>query len=337
MISAIVPARDEEASIARAVESLEAQPEVREIIVANDGSTDRTASILAELASRIPSLQILETGKLPEGWIGKNYAVTLGARAAHGDWLLFIDADTVLQSGAARRALSDALEYSAALVSYSPEQEMKSLGEEILIPFVYTRLAEHFSFDRINDPRFPDAAANGQFLMIRRDVYESVGGHAAIHSHILEDVALARLVKSSGENIYFASGQGIVRTRMYRSFRAMWQGWTKNLYALTGGTPGSAAREFLETFPGLDIALLALGIVEARHGSWFVLIIVALVLLSSHLRYARALRRNRLPLSVIQYYLAGASLYSAALIASYWKTAHGSIAWKGRKYPAGTP
>ncbi|HEY4742830.1 MAG TPA: glycosyltransferase [Candidatus Acidoferrales bacterium] len=337
MISAIVPARDEEASIARAVESLEAQPEVREIIVVNDGSTDRTSSILAELASRIPSLQILETGKLPEGWIGKNYAVTLGARAAHGDWLLFIDADTVLQSGAARRALSDALEYSAALVSYSPEQEMKSLGEEILIPFVYTRLAEYFSFDRINDPRFPDAAANGQFLMIRRDVYESVGGHAAIRSLILEDVALARLVKSSGENIYFASGQGIVRTRMYRSFRAMWQGWTKNLYVLTGGTPGSAAREFLETFPGLDIALLAFGIVEARRGHWYVLIVAALVLLSSHVRYAGALRRNRLPLSIIQYYLAGASLYGAALIASYWKTAHGSIAWKGRKYPAGTP
>src|ERR1700683_2859852 len=201
MISAIVPARDEEASIARAVESLDAQPEVHEIIVVNDGSTDDTASILADLALRIPSLRILDTGELPEGWIGKNYAVTVGARAAHGDWLLFVDADTLLQSGAARRALSDALEYSAALVSYSPEQEMKTFGEEILIPFVYTRLAEHFSFERINDPRLPDAAANGQFLMIRRDVYESIGGHAAIRSRILEDVALAHLVKSSGQNI----------------------------------------------------------------------------------------------------------------------------------------
>jgi hypothetical protein len=117
----------------------------------------------------------------------------------------------------------------------------------------------------------------------------------------------------------------------------MWQGWSKNLYPLVGGTPGAITRELLETFPGLDIALLALGIVEARHGRWPVLIVVALVLLGSHLRYAHALRRNRLPRSVIQYYLAGASLYSAALITSYWKTVHGSIAWKGRKYPAGTP
>src|SRR5271170_1092434 len=82
MISAIVPARDEEASIARVVESLEAQPEESEIIVVNDGSTDRTGSILAELALRIPLLRVLETGDLPDGWIGKNYAVTVGARAA---------------------------------------------------------------------------------------------------------------------------------------------------------------------------------------------------------------------------------------------------------------
>src|SRR5580658_4063532 len=120
MISAIVPARDEEASIARVVESLEAQPDVREIIVVNDGSTDRTGSILAELAPRITSLRVLETGGLPEGWIGKNYAVTVGARDAHGDWLLFVDADTVLEPGAARHALSDARENSVVLVSYSP-------------------------------------------------------------------------------------------------------------------------------------------------------------------------------------------------------------------------
>ncbi len=337
MISAVVPARDEEASIAHAVESLSAQPEVGEIIVVNDGSTDRTGAVLAELALRIPTLRVLETGELPRGWIGKNYAVTLGARAASGEWLLFVDADALLEPGAARRALADARECSAALVSYSPEQEMKTLGEEILIPFVYARLAEHFSFDRVNDARLPDAAANGQFLMIRRDVYEQLGGHAAIRSRVLEDVALARLVKGSGHNIHFAPGQGIARTRMYRSFRAMWQGWTKNLYELLGGTPGALVRELLETFPWLAIALLALGIVEARHGRWLVLIAAALVLVGGHIGYARALRRNRLPLRLIQYYLAGASLYCAVLIASYWKMAHGSAVWKGRKYPAGMP
>ena len=127
------------------------------------------------------------------------------------------------------------------LVSYSPEQEMESFWERALIPFVYCRLAARFSFARVNDPRHPDAAANGQFLLVLRDVYESLGGHTAIRGEILEDVALARRVKRAGYGIYFTAPVGMVRTRMYRSFGAMWQGWTKNLYPLMGGTPGSTA------------------------------------------------------------------------------------------------
>jgi len=337
MISAIVPARNEEASIAQAVESLQAQDGVREIIVVNDGSTDGTGAILADLAMCIPRLRVLDAGVLPAGWIGKNYAVTIGAQDASGDWLLFLDADTELEPGATQRALSDAREFSAALVSYSPEQEMKTLGEKILIPFVFARLAEHFSYERVNDPRMPDAAANGQFLMIRRDVYFLVGGHGTIRSRVLEDVALARLVKGSGYNIHFAPGLGIARTRMYRSFRAMWQGWTKNLYELVGGNFVSVARELIETLPWLEAALLVAGVLEARRGHWLVLVAAGFVGIANHIRYARALRRNRLPASLIQYYLPGSCVYAAALIASCWKEVRGSVAWKGRRYPVGTP
>ncbi|MFZ0739458.1 MAG: glycosyltransferase family 2 protein [Candidatus Acidiferrales bacterium] len=337
MISAIIPARNEEASIARAVESLDRQAEVSEIIVVNDESTDRTGEILAEMASRIPRLRVLETGSLPRGWVGKNYAVTLGARAAHSEWLLFVDADTELLPGAVSRALADAQEHAAALVSYSPEQEMKTLGEEILIPFIYCRLAEHFSYERVNDPRLPDAAANGQFVLMRRSVYEAIGGHESVRSRVLEDVALARRVKAAGNMIFFGPGQGIVRTRMYRSFGAMWQGWTKNLYELIGGTPSALAVELLLTFPWIEAVLVVAGFAGARRGHWVVLAAAALVLLGDHLRYERSLRRNRLRVSNIQYYVPASCVYAAVLIASYWKSAHGSIAWKGRKYPARTP
>jgi hypothetical protein len=233
--------------------------------------------------------------------------------------------------------LEDGAEHRAALVSYSPEQELRSIGEEILIPFVFCRLAEHFSFDRVNDPLAPDAAANGQFLMIRRDAYEAVGGHEAVRARVLEDVALARLVKGAGYNIYFAPGSGIARTRMYRSFAAMWQGWTKNLYELVGGSPWALVRELLETAPWIEAILLVLGVVEvARQGSWTVLVAGVLVVVGGHLRYERALRRNRLPLRYIQYWVPGAVLYSAALVASAWKSARGAVTWKGRKYSAGT-
>jgi glycosyltransferase involved in cell wall biosynthesis len=336
MISAIIPARNEEANVARAVESLDGQPQVREIIVVNDQSTDRTAEILAELGKRVEKLRVIDISALPAGWVGKNFAAATGAGAAKEDWLLFIDADTQLLAGAAWQAIEDANEHAAALVSYSPEQVMETLAEEILIPFVYTRLAERFSFERVNDPALPDAAANGQFLMIRRDAYDAIGGHEAVRTRVLEDVALARLVKASGRNLFFGPGQGIARTRMYRTFGALWQGWTKNLYELIGGTPGSFAREILETFPWLEIALLICGLWASGRSRWILIAAAAIVLAGSHLRYARALQRNRYPLSIIQFYVPASLLYACVLTASAWKHARGSVAWKGRRYPAGT-
>ncbi|HKF52473.1 MAG TPA: glycosyltransferase family A protein, partial [Candidatus Acidoferrales bacterium] len=242
-ISAIVPARNEEDNIESAVRSLAAQPEIAELIIVDDQSTDRTPKILAQLATEIPRLQIIRSTELPAGWVGKNHALWLGARAASSEWLLFIDADTVLLSIAAHHALEDAQRYDAALVSYSPEQLTQTLLERALIPFIYCRLARKFNFDRVNDPLSPDAAANGQFILVRRDAYEKIGGHRAVAREVLEDVALARLFKQAGFHLHFAPGDGIARTRMYRSFGAMWQGWTKNLYALLGATFANAARE----------------------------------------------------------------------------------------------
>src|SRR3984957_12986719 len=108
MVSAIIPARNEQDSIARAVESVAAQPEITEVIVVDDQSTDRTAAILAELAARIPKLKILHTHALPPGWVGKNNAVAVGADAAQGDWLLFTDADTCHMPGSTPRPLGGA-------------------------------------------------------------------------------------------------------------------------------------------------------------------------------------------------------------------------------------
>jgi len=342
LVSAIIPARNEEASIARAVESVAAQPEVGEVIVVNDQSSDRTGAILSDLAARIPKLKVLEVAALPAGWVGKNYAASLGAEAASGEWLLFTDADTYHLPGATRRALADAVDHDAVLVSYSPEQEMETFWERALIPFVYGRLAARFSFARVNDPRRPDAAANGQFLLLLRDVYQAVGGHAAVAGTILEDVALARRVKQQGYGIYFTAPIGIVRTRMYRSFGAMWQGWTKNLYPLVGGDVKSLSLECAEVFPLLEVGV-SLGVLSffvsglKGHLLLSILGFLAGLFLYVHFRYALTLYRNLYPISYIQYYLPGACLYGAVLVASWWKNTRGVVAWKGRTYAARTP
>jgi hypothetical protein len=334
LVSAIIPARNEEASIARAVESVAAQAEVGEVIVVDDQSTDRTGSILAELAARIPKLKVIRDDALPSGWVGKNHAASVGAAAASGDWLLFTDADTYHLPGSTRRALADAVDHHAALVSYSPEQEMETIWERALIPIVYCRLAARFSFARVNDPQSRQAAANGQFVLVLRDMYESIGGHASVAGEILEDVALARRIKQSGHRIYFAAAVGAVRTRMYRTFGAMWQGWTKNLYPLMGGTPSAVWRELLAATPLATVVVLAVfyAAITRTYGLPAFVGWCLGLLLAAHVLYAAQLYRNLFPLRYVQYYVLGACLYSAALIASWWKNAHGAVIWKGRAY-----
>jgi glycosyltransferase involved in cell wall biosynthesis len=334
-VSAIVPARNEEGSIAQTVESLASQPEIAEIVVVNDQSTDGTAAILAELAMCIPKLKVLEAPELPAGWVGKNHAASLGAAAAPGDWLLFTDADTVHLHGSTRRALEDAAQNGAALVSYSPEQETGTAWERAVIPFIYCRLAEKFSYARVNRAELPDAAANGQYLLVRREAYEAVGGHRAVAENMLEDVALARRVKQAGYSLFFAPGQGIARTRMYRSLRAMWEGWTKNLHPLLGGTPRAIARELFNVVPWLAVALLLGGVFAPRGLLGRVSLILGLLMLAGrHATYAAELRRNRYPARFILYYVPALLLYAAAVISSTWKNTRGTVVWKGREYPA---
>ncbi len=329
-VSAIVPARDEEATIAQAVTSLAAQPEIAEIFVVNDQSSDRTAAILNELAGSVPQLRVLETGQLPDGWVGKNYAVSLGADRATGDWLLFTDADAVHLPNSTARALADAAASGAALVSYSPEQETRTWWERAVIPFIYTRLAQQFSFEEVNDARSPAAAANGQYLLIRRDAYEAVGGHRSVCGQVLEDVALARHVKQAGYALHFALGQGIARVRMYRGLAALWQGWTKNLFPLMGGSLGAVARELLSVVPWIPLVLILLAPLHR------ILPTLGLLLLAGrHAAYAAVLRRNRFPISRILYYVPAVALYSAALAASAWRYARGRVVWKGREYQVG--
>jgi len=337
-ISAIVPARNEEAVIAACVESLAQQSEIAEILVVNDQSTDRTAEIVRGLIPEFPRVRLLETTGPPPGWIGKNNAVWLGAQQAKGDWLLFTDADAVHEKGSVAKAFQIAAQSNAVLVSFSPEQLMYTWYEKALIPFVYGRLNRNFSFDEINDPRSDTAAANGQFILIRRDAYNAAGGHASIAGEVLEDVALAKLVKRAGYRLWFGSGKGFVRVRMYRSFPAMWAGWKKNLYQLEGGNPAEVYKQLLAESAFLlgPLALIALAIHKWRRLE-FAILLGLFFLLITHAMHFQALRRNHFSTAFTSYLIPGSLLYTAVLWASYRSHSRGKLEWKGREYPVGTP
>ena len=331
-ISAIVPARNEEAVIGACVKGLAMQPEIAEILVVNDQSSDGTVAAVRRAAAEISKLKLLETDKLPDGWVGKNNAVWRGAADATNKWLLFADADAELLPGATARALQIARESGAALVSFSPEQVTHTWYEKSLIPFVYCRLARHFSFRDVNDPKNRAAAANGQFLMIRRDVYDAIGGHAAIAGEVLEDVALARNAKNAGYPIWFGPGKGVVKARMYRSFAAMREGWKKNLYLLIGGSAAAAYREFFAAVPWIPFLLILIGLKMP-----FALMAGVVLLLVRQAGYGLDLRSNQFSGSLILYYVPAVLIYGGVLVGSYRAYARGKVAWKGREISVGTP
>ena len=234
LISVIVPARNEEACLADCLHSLTTQTGVSfEIIVVDDHSTDRTR----EIATSFPTVRLIEAGPLPEVGPAKTTPSPPEPKppAATGSCSPTPTPSTCPGSLAA--ALKEAQEYGAELLSYSPEQIAVTFWEMATLPVVFAELARQYSPSKVSDPASPIAAANGQYLLIRRDTYEAVGGHAAIAGNILEDVALARAVKSSGRKIRFRYGANAVRTRMYRNYRQLRDGWTKNL-ALLFPNPG---------------------------------------------------------------------------------------------------
>lgn len=329
-ISVIVPARDEEASLGACLESLVAQTGVSfEIIVVDDGSTDRTR----EIAQSFSGVQVIDAGLLPQGWTGKNNAMSAGAKQARGVWLLFTDADTVHSLTALARGLTEAELRQVQLLSYSPEQEVHGLWQQAVMPVIFAELATSYRPSEVSDPNSPAAAANGQYLLISRETYDSVGGHAAVAGSLLEDVALARAVKSSGRKIFFRYGGDIVRTRMYRDFAQLCEGWTKNLALLFPSPRRLALLRLLEFLLILGSAVFAfIEGMRAQANAALGMIAAAIVL---YALFLARIRKAHFPWRANVVALLGLPLFAYLLQRSGLCYKKGAVSWKGRAYNTG--
>jgi glycosyltransferase involved in cell wall biosynthesis len=273
-VSVIIPARNEEANLERCLRSLVVQKGVPfDIFVINDGSTDRTRSI-AESFTRVRQcpfialnhdlldVHVLDASDpLPAGWTGKVNALVCGEKASGGnaaaraEWLLFTDADTEHLPGSLAAAVAEAEAAKADLLSYSPEQLLTGIRQQLLMPVIFGELALVYSPRRVSDPALPDAAANGQYILVRAKVHRKLGGFASVATELLEDVALARLYKQQHHTILFRLGRGLVRTRMYSSWEDLHAGWIKNL-ALLFPDPRALAKKRTQEFRRLLISLV---------------------------------------------------------------------------------
>jgi len=341
-ISVCVPARDEAANIRRCVEALLAQtyPDL-EVIVLDDRSTDATPQILGELSAD-PRLHVLHGAALPPGWAGKPHALHQAAATARGDWLCFIDADTFLEPEALSACYAKAVETGADLFTILTFQLTGTFWERTILPLVMTALSAGFSPRKVNDPTRRDAIANGQFILIRRSVYAAIGGHERIKDKIVEDKAIAELVKWSGYRLIIADGMQVAQTRMYTSLPQMWEGWTKNIYlglrdrpglllfGVFGGILALIAAVFLPAWPLLGLFWLQHG------GGWMAAaVVVESMILWAFLLYTRAqvARKMQIPAWYALTTPLGAGMFAAMMLASAWKVLSGQgVTWRGRRY-----
>jgi glycosyltransferase involved in cell wall biosynthesis len=331
-VSIIVPARNEEACLGKCLDSLTRQPGLDfEIVVVDDSSTDRTR----EVALSFPGVRVVDAPPRPSGWNGKSNAVAAGAKEVSGKWLLFTDADTVHVPGSLASSLAEAKQHGASLLSYSPEQEVHGFWEKAFMPVIFAELACTYEASEVNDPKSPVAAANGQYLLVTREAYEAVGGFAAVASSLLEDVALARAVKRSGRKLYFRFGGDAVRTRMYRSFAQLREGWTKNLVLLFPAARKLAilrAAEFLLIVGGAAFTAAALveGIVTFG-------ILAGILTAGLYGLFLRRILRAHFSRQSNLLAIFGLPLFAYLLTRSRLSHKKGTVMWKGRVYQAGGP
>jgi glycosyltransferase involved in cell wall biosynthesis len=327
MVSVIVPARNEEACLGACLESLVAQADVSfEIVVVDDGSTDRTR----EIAQSFPAVRVVGPGPLPAGWSGKNNALVAGASEARGTWLLFTDADTVHGAGSLARSVAEARRRGVALLSYSPQQKVHGFWEKAVMPVIFAELASTYRPSDVSDPASSAAAANGQYILVSREAYDAVGGHAAVATSLLEDVALARAVKVSGKKILFRYGGDAVRTRMYRSFAQLREGWTKNL-ALLFRSPVWLAMLRLTEFV-LIVGSTTVAVLMSLRGRIRMSIAVGMVAVILAALLLKRIRKAHFSWDANVLALIGLPVFSYLLLRSRAAYRKGTILWKGRQY-----
>jgi chlorobactene glucosyltransferase len=233
-VSIVIPARNEARNIEACVRSVlsSTYPDF-DVTVVDDGSTDGTGDIARRTAQDNSRLRVIESGALPEGWFGKQWACEWGARKSRGDILLFTDADTVHSPDLLTRSINMMLRRSADLFSVMGRQELGTFWERVIQPQVFATMSVRYGGTEsiTNSTRVKDKIANGQCLFVRRSSYDELGGHALVKSHVAEDLMMAQRYFANGKRVVLAEGTAQLSTRMYTSLRELIHGWGKNVFA----------------------------------------------------------------------------------------------------------
>jgi len=338
-VAIVVPARNEGRNIARCLRSLLEQDypgERYDIVVVDDASTDGTAGVVESFRQSSGRVHSLRAETLPDGWTGKTHACWLGAcapQAARAEWLCFLDADTAAQPLFLSSAMAHARLRGKDMYSVCPRQEIATLWERIFFPVGFLMIAFFQNLRSSNDPGSPEAAANGQCLLVRREAYANSRGHAAVAGEVCEDSALAMHLKRCGYAFEILSGERLIRTRLYGNLAGLWEGLAKNIVESLGGRLHAIAAIFLA-------AVLTLGTIAVPLWTWHVAMLGPLGAAAFALScfasaalfatYVRAAGYFETPAWYALLFPCGYAIGIGIAIAGLAGEIRGAVAWKGR-------
>ncbi|MGH7212378.1 MAG: glycosyltransferase [Acetobacteraceae bacterium] len=344
-VSVVIPVRNEAENIRPCLTRLLQQNGTAveyAVLAVDDDSQDNTAAVVQTSFATEPRVALLTAGPLPEGWMGKPHACWRGAVSSGGEWLCFIDADVRAAPDLIAAAVQTAQAHGIDMLSLHPFQELGSFWERLIVPPAALMIACATNLRQVDDPESSEVTANGQFILIRRDVYFAVGGHAAVRDAICEDKALAGRVKRGGWRFRVLGAEHLARTRMYTGLASLWEGFSKNAIEIMGDAAGTIAAALGGVIVawGVPAAPIAIGIaalVRPTEAGWLGF---ALALAGSAIVLGvqgGTARHFRVPIVYVLLFPIGVTL--AAMIGFYSVLLHatGRVTWKGRACGRGRP
>jgi chlorobactene glucosyltransferase len=341
LVSVILPARNEAHNIARCVSSILATtyPNL-ELIVVDDGSTDGTAEIARKTAAGDKRVRVIASPPLPDGWFGKQWACSTGAKVASGSVLQFTDADTVHGPDLVTRSMNAMRRVRSQLFSVAGRQELGGFWEKVMQPQVFTILSMRYGgTESVNkSTSVANKIANGQCIFVTHDSYTAIGGHGGVRASVAEDLMLAQRFFAARKRVVIMLGVNQMSTRRYGSLREIVNGWRKNVFA--GGLDavpfGRIGRTFFPLFllmPPLMELLppFALGLALAGSTASSILLVWATISTTATLLWWLVvyvtIREN--PLYALAYPL-GALVLLYILLTAVIRGRR--VTWKGRTY-----
>jgi len=289
------------------------------------------------LAAAHPQVALLACPPLPPRWTGKAHACWVGARAApKSEWLCFLDADVWGEPGLLARAVAAAQRRKLDLLSLAPRQELRSFAERLILPCGLILISFLKDLRDLQAPDGVDVTATGQFMLIRRDAYQAVGGHAAVSGAICEDLELARRLKQSGRRVLLMSGEDVLSTRMYTGWRTLWPGLAKNLVDTVGGkqrtltlVPAAVVLAWAAVaLPLIDAAACAAGV----PGASAALLMALAGSAAAFAMHVAATFYFRIPFYYGLIFPLGYTVGAVMALDSVRRRLTGRVSWKGRIY-----